>query len=116
MQELATRNREGEPLRRLLSLQGTRHHDFCDQLPCGFLHPGRDCFPNFFAFLPQAYLRALPVYAPVYILPAILVHRYNLLKVGGPMLTAHENLLNYLFQDQLSAVWDGKASLKLWAL
>jgi hypothetical protein len=74
-------NAMGLPPTRLSSLQGTRHHDFKGKVPCEFLHPGRDCAPNVLTFLPRAYLRALPVYGPVYILPAILVHRQKLLKV-----------------------------------
>ena len=80
-QELANRNARGLPPRQLAALQGTRHAGFCDRLPCGFLHPGRSCSANVVTFLPQAYWRALPVYAPVYILPAILVHRQELLQV-----------------------------------
>lgn len=39
-------------------------------------------------FIPKAYLRALPVYLPVYFLPAILVHRKRLLddKAGPKIL------------------------------
>ena len=80
-QELANRNATGLPPRKLAALQGTRHADFCHRLPCDFLHPGRSCAANVVTFLPQAYWRALPVYAPVYILPAILVHRQELLQV-----------------------------------
>lgn len=82
VQELARNNNLGLPPQKLAELQGTRHADFCERTPCGYLHPGRRCSTNVFAFLPRAYLRALPVYAPVYILPAILVHRQKLLKVG----------------------------------
>lgn len=82
MQELAMNNHLGKAPAKLASLQGSPHHDFCGHLPCDFLHPGRGCVTNFFAFLPQAYLRALPVYAPVYILPAMLVHRHKLLKAS----------------------------------
>jgi hypothetical protein len=39
------------------------------------------------SFLPRAYLRALRVYLPVYLIPAILVHRQRLLQkpldIGG---------------------------------
>ena len=43
------------------------------------MHPGKSCERNFLSFLPSSYLRTLPVYAPVYIVPALLVHRANLL-------------------------------------
>ena len=47
---------------------------------CGFLHPGQSCGSHFACFLPAAYLRALPVYVPIYVVPAILVHRDKFLK------------------------------------
>ncbi len=43
--------------------------------PCRWMHEGQSCNGNALAFFPGAYLRALPVYLPVYVLPAILVHR-----------------------------------------
>ena len=46
---------------------------------------GKGCNENFFSFLPDAYARALPVYLPVYLLPALLVHRNRLLSPSkGP--------------------------------
>ena len=47
---------------------------------CEFLHPGQSCQSHFFCFLPRAYLRALPVYVPIYVIPALLVHRDKFLK------------------------------------
>ena len=46
--------------------------------PCEWAHEGETCTYSAFKFFPGAYLRALPVYLPVYVLPAILVHRYIL--------------------------------------
>ena len=45
--------------------------------PCEWAHEGETCSYAAAKFFPGAYLRALPVYLPVYILPAILVHRYT---------------------------------------
>jgi hypothetical protein len=50
--------------------------------PCDWAHPGATCDGNAAAFFPGAYARALPVYAPVYILPALLVHRRRLFRPG----------------------------------
>lgn len=41
---------------------------------------GQDCWSHAAGLLPQAYVRALSVYLPVYLLPALLVHRQQLLK------------------------------------
>ena len=85
LQELTAHNATGAPPKRLSALEGTRHEDFCHTRPCGFLHPGRGCNANMAVFLPRAYARALPVYLPVYFLPALLVHRRRLLDAkAGP--------------------------------
>ena len=39
-------------------------------------HPGVSCNENALRFVPAAYLRALPVYLPVYLLSGLLVHRH----------------------------------------
>ncbi|GJP85001.1 hypothetical protein CLOP_g15038 [Closterium sp. NIES-67] len=49
-------------------------------IPCDFLHPGGWCWLHFLSFLRGAYLRAVPVYVPVYLVPALLVHRSSLLQ------------------------------------
>lgn len=41
---------------------------------------GQDCWSHAAGLVPQAYVRALSVYLPVYLLPALLVHRQQLLK------------------------------------
>lgn len=41
-------------------------------------HPGVSCNENALRFVPAAYLRALPVYLPVYLLSGLLVHRHAL--------------------------------------
>lgn len=68
----------GLPPARLVALAGTRAADFCGATPCGLAHPGKGCMQHAAGFFPDAYLRALPVYLPVYVLPAILVHRKRL--------------------------------------
>ncbi|KAH0459834.1 hypothetical protein IEQ34_010497 [Dendrobium chrysotoxum] len=44
------------------------------------IHGNQTCTGHFFSFLIQAYGRALPVYAPVYLIPALIVHRQDLVK------------------------------------
>lgn len=56
------------------------------KVPCGMLHPGEGCLPHFLLFLRKAYLRAIPVYLPVYVVPALLVHRKALLHRPLPIL------------------------------
>ncbi|KAI3438019.1 hypothetical protein D9Q98_000462 [Chlorella vulgaris] len=63
----------------LRSLAGTKLQHFRGSVPCQFLHPHKRCTHHAVTFFPQAYLRALPVYFPVYVIPAILVHRKRLL-------------------------------------
>jgi hypothetical protein len=41
---------------------------------------GQDCWSHAAGLVPQSYARALSVYLPVYLLPALLVHRQQLLK------------------------------------
>ncbi|KAL6511630.1 hypothetical protein OROGR_021227 [Orobanche gracilis] len=44
------------------------------------IHGNQACVTHFFTFLLQAYKKALPVYLPVYLIPALIVHRQGLLK------------------------------------
>ncbi|KAE9445738.1 hypothetical protein C3L33_22365, partial [Rhododendron williamsianum] len=44
------------------------------------VHGNQSCGAHFISFLIQAYKRALPVYLPVYLIPALIVHRQGLLK------------------------------------
>ena len=48
----------------LAALAGTRLEHFRGTVPCGYLHPHQGCIRHSLGFLPQAYLRALPVYFP----------------------------------------------------
>lgn len=63
----------------LAALKGTVHEGHKVSIPCEILHPGISCGYHSITFFPAAYLRALPVYLPVYIIPASLVHRHKLL-------------------------------------
>ena len=76
VRELVGRKGEGG---RLTSLQTSLHYGHEDPRPCQFLHPGSSCSSHSLKFFPEAYLRALPVYFPVYIIPAALVHRKRLI-------------------------------------
>ncbi|CAL5223327.1 g5824 [Coccomyxa viridis] len=81
--ELSERSWRGDPLAPLEALKGTEHEDTVATHPCEWAHEGETCTYSAFKFFPGAYLRALPVYLPVYVLPAILVHRKALLEKGG---------------------------------
>ncbi|KAL2926530.1 Transcriptional repressor NrdR [Bienertia sinuspersici] len=50
------------------------------KVPCSIIHGNQSCESHFITFLVQAYKRALPVYLPVYLVPALIVHRQDLLK------------------------------------
>ncbi|XP_024030247.1 uncharacterized protein LOC21392588 isoform X1 [Morus notabilis] len=50
------------------------------KVPCSIVHGNQSCSGHIFSFLVQAYKRALPVYLPVYLIPALIVHRQGLLK------------------------------------
>lgn len=50
------------------------------QVPCTIVHGDQSCSGHIVSFLIQAYKRALPVYLPVYLIPALIVHRQDLLK------------------------------------
>ena len=55
-------------------------------MPCSFFHPHQTCWQHPLQLLLPAYSRALSVYIPVYLLPALLVHRQELLKRPVPIL------------------------------
>ncbi len=76
----------GAPPGPLAALAGTRRAGFAGALPGPLVHPGRSAVAFALAFLPGAYLRALPVYLPVYLLPGLLVHRQRLLAPGAARL------------------------------
>lgn len=50
------------------------------KIPCLMVHGNQSCGSHVLSFLIQAYKRALPVYLPVYLIPALIVHRQDLLK------------------------------------
>ncbi|KAG8632934.1 uncharacterized protein LOC110607054 [Manihot esculenta] len=50
------------------------------KIPCSIIHGNQSCGEHVVSFFIQAYKRALPVYLPVYLIPALIVHRQGLLK------------------------------------
>ncbi|KAG2320462.1 hypothetical protein Bca52824_013675 [Brassica carinata] len=50
------------------------------KVPCSIIHGKESCAKHALTFFLQAYKRALPVYVPVYLIPALIVHRQDLLK------------------------------------
>ncbi|KAK9270267.1 hypothetical protein L1049_025844 [Liquidambar formosana] len=50
------------------------------KVPCSIIHGHQSCSAHIVSFLIEAYKRALPVYLPVYLIPALIVHRQDLLK------------------------------------
>nr|VDC71555.1 unnamed protein product [Brassica rapa] len=50
------------------------------KVPCSIIHGKESCTKHALTFFLQAYKRALPVYVPVYLIPALIVHRQDLLK------------------------------------
>ncbi|CAH8346301.1 unnamed protein product [Eruca vesicaria subsp. sativa] len=50
------------------------------KVPCSIIHGKESCTTHALTFFLQAYKRALPVYVPVYLIPALIVHRQDLLK------------------------------------
>lgn len=91
IRELAERTAAGRPTGPLSSLAASPHAASCAATPCGFFHPGQSCSGHVLSLLGPAYSRALSVYLPVYVLPALLVHRQQLLKAPLPIL--HKVLL-----------------------
>ncbi|GAX83428.1 hypothetical protein CEUSTIGMA_g10853.t1 [Chlamydomonas eustigma] len=79
MQELAVRNWSGIKPGHLQLLQGTPYAKLKPLTPCAYWHPGQSCPAHTVSVIPSSYLRALGVYVPVYLLPALLVHRQLLI-------------------------------------
>ncbi|XP_020586656.1 uncharacterized protein LOC110028928 [Phalaenopsis equestris] len=50
------------------------------KVPCSIVHGDQSCTSHFVSFLIEEYGRALPVYLPVYLIPALIVHRKGLVK------------------------------------
>ncbi|KAK1391475.1 Transmembrane protein like [Heracleum sosnowskyi] len=48
------------------------------KVPCTIIHANQSCGGHFVSFIIEAYKRALPVYLPVYLIPALIVHRQGL--------------------------------------
>ncbi|KAK3151744.1 hypothetical protein QOZ80_3AG0249930 [Eleusine coracana subsp. coracana] len=73
------------------------------KVPCSILHGNQSCTGHFFSFLLQAYGRALPVYVPVYLLPALAIHRTNL--VRRPYSAVGKNLLGIVRSSLFLSVY-----------
>eukprot|EP00879_Flechtneria_rotunda_P007421 GHRR01007785.1.p1 GENE.GHRR01007785.1~~GHRR01007785.1.p1 ORF type:complete len:317 (+),score=77.84 GHRR01007785.1:584-1534(+) len=86
IRELAERTAVGKPVGPLTSLIGTCYADSKAALPCPFFHPNKTCWQHPMQLFLPSYQRALSVYLPVYVLPALLVHRQQLLKQPLPIL------------------------------
>ncbi|XP_052886074.1 uncharacterized protein LOC108484133 isoform X2 [Gossypium arboreum] len=50
------------------------------KIPCSMIHGNQSCSAHVISFFTEGYKRALPVYLPVYLIPALIVHRQDLLK------------------------------------
>ncbi|XVF64778.1 hypothetical protein PTKIN_Ptkin09bG0193900 [Pterospermum kingtungense] len=50
------------------------------KIPCSILHGGQSCVGQVVPYFIEAYKRSLPVYLPIYLIPALIVHRQGLLK------------------------------------
>ncbi|XP_024964197.1 uncharacterized protein LOC112504491 isoform X1 [Cynara cardunculus var. scolymus] len=50
------------------------------EVPCSIIHENQSCSWHAFSFFLQSYKRAIPVYLPVYLIPALIVHRQGLAK------------------------------------
>ncbi|KAH1057590.1 hypothetical protein J1N35_035655 [Gossypium stocksii] len=50
------------------------------KIPCSMIHGNQSCSAHVISFFTEGYKRALPVYLPVYLVPALIVHRQDLLK------------------------------------
>ncbi|KAG9132761.1 hypothetical protein Leryth_014040 [Lithospermum erythrorhizon] len=49
------------------------------KIPCSIVHGNQSCGSHVISFFIQAYQRAVPVYLPVYLIPALIVHRQGLM-------------------------------------
>ncbi|EFJ31580.1 hypothetical protein SELMODRAFT_439846 [Selaginella moellendorffii] len=90
IRELALR----EPLTSLAKIQehyrdnGTEIQlDPTMKVPCTMIHANQLCLIHFLQFIGDAYVRSLMVYLPVYLGPAVVVHRQGLLKRPFTILT-----------------------------
>ncbi|XP_047982542.1 uncharacterized protein LOC125223439 isoform X2 [Salvia hispanica] len=80
------------------------------KIPCSIVHGNQACGSHFFSFLLQAYKRAVPVYLPVYLIPALIVHRQGLLKrfMGNPgkeHWQAVKRIFRYLREAAKKGIW-----------
>lgn len=81
IREQAVNNSSDQCREPLKMLRGTRFEarTFQPSIPCEFWHPGQSCSSHVISNVPGSFLRSLRVYLPVYVFPAILVHRFSLI-------------------------------------
>lgn len=73
------------------------------KVPCSILHGNQSCVGHFSSFLLQAYGRALPVYIPVYLIPALAIHQTHL--VRRPYSILGKNLLGIVRSSLFLSVY-----------
>ncbi|XP_057974816.1 uncharacterized protein LOC131162393 isoform X2 [Malania oleifera] len=56
------------------------------KVPCSIVHGNQSCSAHAVSFFIEAYKRSIPVYLPVYLFPALIVHRQGLLKMPNTIL------------------------------
>lgn len=56
------------------------------KVPCSIVHGTQSCSAHIVSFFLQAYKRSVPVYLPVYLFPALIVHRQGLLRRPSTLL------------------------------
>ncbi|KAL2642605.1 hypothetical protein R1flu_010192 [Riccia fluitans] len=79
------------------------------KIPCSIIHGDQGCVPHFISFLRSAYLRSLPVYLPVYFVPAILVHRQGLF--ARPLTILQKTLFGAVRSSLFLSTYTGSAWL-----
>lgn len=112
MRELVERNRTaGAPAAPLSAFRGVPGREgLAVKTTCDMLGPGHDCNHHAVTYVRSAWLRALPVYLPVYLIPAIFVHRTKLLRDPLPILwkVAHGVARSSLFLSScIGLAWRG---------
>jgi hypothetical protein len=70
---------------------GVQNHCFLQ-----IVHGNQSCSGHIITFLVQAYKRALPVYLPVYLIPALIVHRKGLLKRLSDLNTNNQSTIHMI--------------------
>ncbi|XP_057974815.1 uncharacterized protein LOC131162393 isoform X1 [Malania oleifera] len=95
------------------------------KVPCSIVHGNQSCSAHAVSFFIEAYKRSIPVYLPVYLFPALIVHRQGLLKMVsvdrlsfqllGIEINSSEVALHYYQPSELPLCWLC-ANLRDWSL